>query len=118
MSEKQPHAVDLYAGERLHAARKKKGLSRQALGKSLKHPISFQQVQKYEQALNRLTLWRLYEFAAVLEEPISYFLPYRFDEILLPVAPTEMQLVELYRALPETSQEALLTLLKAKGANG
>jgi hypothetical protein len=72
-------------------------------------------VQKYEQALNRLTLWRLYEFAEALEQPVSYFLPYRFNEILLPVAPVEMQLVELYRALPKNAQEALITLLTAKG---
>lgn len=38
--------------------------------------VTFQQVQKYEKGLNRISASRLFQFATVLDVPISYF----FDE--------------------------------------
>ncbi|GEP60470.1 hypothetical protein RSO01_76360 [Reyranella soli] len=39
--------------------------------------LTFQQVQKYERGANRIGSSRLYEFAKVLDVPVSYF----FDEM-------------------------------------
>ncbi|GEP61349.1 helix-turn-helix domain-containing protein [Reyranella soli] len=39
--------------------------------------LTFQQVQKYERGSNRISSSRLYEFAKVLDVPVSYF----FDEM-------------------------------------
>ena len=39
--------------------------------------LTLQQIQKYEQGTNRISSSRLYEFAEVLGEPVSYF----FDEM-------------------------------------
>ncbi|SEP49077.1 Helix-turn-helix [Rhodospirillales bacterium URHD0017] len=39
--------------------------------------LTFQQIQKYERGFNRISSSRLYEFAKVLDVPVSYF----FDEM-------------------------------------
>ena len=39
--------------------------------------LTFQQIQKYERGSNRIGSSRLYEFAKVLDVPVSYF----FDEM-------------------------------------
>ncbi|MFZ5779548.1 MAG: helix-turn-helix domain-containing protein [Pseudomonadota bacterium] len=50
-------------------------MSQTALGNSV--GLTFQQVQKYERGSNRMGSSRLYEFAKVLDVPVSYF----FDEM-------------------------------------
>ena len=37
--------------------------------------ITFQQVQNYERGLNRVSVGRLYQVAAVLEVPMNFFYP-------------------------------------------
>jgi transcriptional regulator with XRE-family HTH domain len=65
------HPVDEYVGKRLRKRRNDLGISQEALAKS--SGITFQQVQKYERATNRISVSRMYEFASVLRVPISYF---------------------------------------------
>lgn len=48
-----------------------KGYSQEQLGNGLN--ITFQQVQKYENATNHVTAVRLYEIAQTLEVPVSIF---------------------------------------------
>jgi transcriptional regulator with XRE-family HTH domain len=48
-----PHPIDVYVGSRLRAERMAKGWSQQALARSLN--LSFQQVQKYERGINRIS---------------------------------------------------------------
>ena len=47
------------------------GLTQTQLAKSAK--VSFQQLQKYENATNRVSASRLYMFSETLSKPISYF---------------------------------------------
>lgn len=47
------------------------GMTQQELAKEL--GIAFQQVQKYEKGLNRVSASKLYEIAAALKVPTSYF---------------------------------------------
>ena len=65
------HPVDEHVGKRLRDKRTRMGLSQEALAKS--SGITFQQVQKYERATNRIAVSRMFEFASVLRVPISYF---------------------------------------------
>ena len=51
------------------------GMSQTKLGDAV--TLTFQQIQKYERASNRISSSRLYEFANVLDVPVSYF----FDEM-------------------------------------
>ncbi|CAN5908477.1 hypothetical protein BH11PSE3_BH11PSE3_15190 [soil metagenome] len=50
-------------------------MSQEKLGTAV--GLTFQQIQKYERGSNRIGSSRLYEFAKVLDVPVSYF----FDEM-------------------------------------
>jgi transcriptional regulator with XRE-family HTH domain len=51
------------------------GMSQSKVGEAV--GLTFQQIQKYERGSNRIGSSRLYEFAKVLDVPVSYF----FDEM-------------------------------------
>lgn len=66
-----PHPVDMHVGKRLRSRRTLLGMSQEKLGEAV--GVTFQQIQKYERGLNRIGSSRLYEFARVLSNPVSYF---------------------------------------------
>jgi len=63
--------IDDYVGERIRERRTELGRTQEELGRALK--ISYQQVQKYETAANRVSAGRLYELARELEVEVAYF---------------------------------------------
>lgn len=63
--------VDDHVGERIRERRTELGRTQEDLGRALN--ISYQQVQKYETAANRVSAGRLYELARELDVDISYF---------------------------------------------
>ena len=65
------HPVDIHAGARVRQRRKFLGMSQTTLAAAV--GLSFQQVHNYECGLNRMGSSRLYEFAKVLDVPVSYF---------------------------------------------
>lgn len=65
--------VDLFVGERLRATRMQKGVSQTALAKAMN--LSFQQVQKYERGVNRISASMLARAARTLGVPVSDFFP-------------------------------------------
>ena len=65
------HEIDLQLGRNLRRIRKNKGVSQESLGATA--GITFQQVQKYEKATNRLAASRLVTFAETLEVDINDF---------------------------------------------
>ena len=67
--------VDIAVGARIRLLRKVRGMSQQSLAEAA--GVTFQQIQKYERGSNRIGSSRLYEFAKVLDVPVSYF----FDEM-------------------------------------
>lgn len=71
-SPKDAGPVDRLIGKRVMMRRRERGLSQAALAERL--DISFQQLQKYEQGQNRLTVSRLAKIASELKVPIGYFL--------------------------------------------
>ncbi len=58
-------------GARIRELRVQCGISQYELGKRLS--ISHQQLQKYEQGINRVTASRLYQIASILQQPINSF---------------------------------------------
>ncbi|MBV8938581.1 MAG: helix-turn-helix transcriptional regulator [Alphaproteobacteria bacterium] len=66
-----PHPVDAHVGKQLRVQRVVMGLSQEALAKAV--GITFQQVQKYERGVNRMSASRLYDFSRVLNVQISFF---------------------------------------------
>lgn len=64
--------VDVIIGMNLRRMRKQIKLSQSELGKLL--GISFQQIQKYEQGINRLTISRALDICGVMHLSISEFI--------------------------------------------
>ena len=69
------NAIDLHVGKRLRLRRTLLGMSQEQLGADLN--ITFQQVQKYERAANRISASRLWDMSQILDVPVSYF----FDDM-------------------------------------
>ena len=63
--------VDVYVGSRLRLRRTQIGMSQEKLAAAL--GITFQQVQKYERGVNRISASRLLQVAQALDVPLSYF---------------------------------------------
>jgi transcriptional regulator with XRE-family HTH domain len=63
--------IDSYVGRRLRERRILLGLSQEWLGAML--GVSYQQVQKYEKAGNRVSASRLYQLSQLLGVPIAWF---------------------------------------------
>lgn len=69
------HHVDLHVGKKLKQKRLERGISQDDLAGSAN--LTFQQVQKYEKGVNRVSASKLYDFAKFLKTDITYF----FNEI-------------------------------------
>lgn len=69
------HTVDVHVGARMRQRRALLGMSQSKLGDAV--GLTFQQIQKYERGANRMGSSRLFEFAKVLDVPVSFF----FDDM-------------------------------------
>jgi transcriptional regulator with XRE-family HTH domain len=65
--------IERHVGDRLRLARRALSLSQEALAEQL--GVTFQQVQKYEKGINRISAGRLHQVAEILDVPVSYFFP-------------------------------------------
>lgn len=65
------HPVDVHVGSRLKLRRMALGISQDMLGKSM--GLTFQQIQKYEKGVNRISASKIYELSRELRVPIDYF---------------------------------------------
>lgn len=68
----QSGTVEAVIGERLRARRTALGLTQEQLGTAVS--LSYQQIQKYENGSNQMTVGRLLLLAASLKTPVAYFL--------------------------------------------
>lgn len=71
VSVRKPTDVDAHVGMRLRALREAAGLTQAEL--AAKMGFSFQQLQKYERGINRVSASRLVEFGTVLGVPLASF---------------------------------------------
>lgn len=67
----EPHLVDMHVGNRLRRLRIQLRMTQKQLAGVVN--LTFQQIQKYERGLNRISCSRLYEFACTLNVHVSYF---------------------------------------------
>lgn len=115
------HMVDAHVGKKIRQQRWLLGISQQQLASRV--GIKFQQVQKYETGANRVSASRLWDIAAVLEVPISYF----FEGLEgRPVGARDtrgdvltdkeaLDLVRAYHVLPDAQRRHLFDLARAIG---
>ncbi|HJD59789.1 MAG TPA: helix-turn-helix domain-containing protein [Rickettsia endosymbiont of Omalisus fontisbellaquei] len=67
--------IDSFIGKKIYSLRLAKGLSRQQLADEI--DVTHQQLQKYEKAINRISVGRLVLIAEALDKNIDYF----FEEL-------------------------------------
>ncbi len=70
-----PNPIDVHVGARIRLRRTLLGISQVALAEAI--GLTFQQVQKYEKGVNRVSASRLVDLANALDVSIPYF----FDEM-------------------------------------
>lgn len=66
-----PNPIDRHVGLRIRFRRKELGISQERLAESI--GLTFQQVQKYERAANRVSASKLWEMARALNTSVNYF---------------------------------------------
>ncbi|MFK5998248.1 MAG: helix-turn-helix transcriptional regulator [Rhodobacterales bacterium] len=118
------HPVDEYVGKRVRQRRWMVGYSQQQLGEAV--GIKFQQIQKYETGMNRISASRLWDIADALGVPVTFFFE-GYDGITLEVDATKvkaagqgdlladkeaLELVRSYYAIPENQRRKLFDLAR------
>jgi transcriptional regulator with XRE-family HTH domain len=70
-----PDPIAIYAGQRIRTRRLFKGMTQTQLGDEI--GVTFQQVQKYENGADRISITRLSDIAAALDAAPGTFFPLR-----------------------------------------
>ncbi|WP_375668879.1 helix-turn-helix domain-containing protein [Bartonella sp. MR168JLCBS] len=121
MQSKNPH-IDLFVGKKIRLKRKMLKMSQKTLGQHL--GVTFQQIQKYEKGLNRVSAGRLMEISDILNVPLSFFYadiltkqqpPYHHDEIAS--STEEYLLLKRFRTLTTVKKKAFLQLIADENAS-
>lgn len=111
------HPVDVHVGKRVRHRRWMVGMTQQQLGEAV--GIKFQQIQKYETGMNRVSASRLWDIAEAMEVPVNFFFE-GLDEggVSAPsqgdlLADKEaLELVRSYYAIPENQRRRLFDLAR------
>lgn len=108
------HPVDVHVGKRIRHRRWMVGMTQQQLADSV--GIKFQQIQKYETGMNRVSASRLWDIARTLGVVIGFFFE-GLDkeegitlEADLLANKEAMDLVRAYYAIPEAQRKRLFDL--------
>lgn len=114
------HPVDVHVGKRIRHRRWMVGMTQQQLAEKV--GIKFQQIQKYETGMNRVSASRLWDIADALEVPVSFFfegldqkeptLPAKGVPADLLADKEALELVRSYYAIPETQRRRLFELAR------
>jgi len=106
---KSPSDLDKFTGQRIRAARLAIGLSQEGLADKI--GLTFQQVQKYEKGMNRITAGRLDQVAQILGCPLLWLFGKDEDTGVVPT-PNQM-LAERIGQLGPEQRAALEQMTKA-----
>jgi transcriptional regulator with XRE-family HTH domain len=118
------HPVDVHVGKRVRHRRWMVGMTQQQLGDIV--GIKFQQIQKYETGMNRVSASRLWDIAQALDVSISFFFEGFDDDAVRPNHATTdlpergdlladkeaLELVRSYYAIPEAQRRRLFDLAR------
>src|SRR5690554_2607829 len=109
------HGVDVHVGKRIRHRRWMLGMTLQQLADKV--GIKFQQIQKYETGMNRVSASRLWDIARAVDVPVSFF----FDglqegsgqEVIegdIFADKEALQLVRAYYSMPEAQRRQIFEL--------
>lgn len=117
--------VAVHIGGRIRQRRTELGMTQDQVGRAL--GVSYQQIQKYETAANRISASRLFQLAGELGVDVAYFYegmassPHNCDDSALPHGGRNRSAIELVRNYLALSDEdvrnavaALLKVLKER----
>jgi transcriptional regulator with XRE-family HTH domain len=114
------HPVDVHVGKRIRQRRWMNGTTQQQLAEAV--GIKFQQIQKYETGMNRVSASRLWDIANVLTVPVSFFFegldaseakPGKGDVPSDVLTDKEaLELLRSYYAIPENQRRRLFDLAR------
>jgi len=116
------HPVDVHVGKRIRHRRWMVGMTQQQLAEKV--GIKFQQIQKYETGMNRVSASRLWDISETLEVPVSFFFEGFEDAEAKPsqgstsvpgdiMADKEaLELVRSYYSIPENQRRRLFELAR------
>ena len=112
------HPVDIHVGKRVRHRRWMVGMTQQQLAAHV--GIKFQQIQKYETGMNRISASRLWDIAATLGVPVQYFFEgldeanttasNQPDDLL--ADKEALDLIRSYYAIPENQRRRLFDLAR------
>ncbi len=114
------HPVDVHVGKRIRHRRWMNGTTQQQLAEAV--GIKFQQIQKYETGMNRVSASRLWDIAHALNVDVSFF----YEGLESEGAPAQasdmpsdiladkeaLELLRSYYAIPETQRRRLFELAR------
>jgi transcriptional regulator with XRE-family HTH domain len=112
------HPVDAHVGKRIRHRRWMVGMTQQQLADRV--GIKFQQIQKYETGMNRVSASRLWDIADALEVSIAFFFE-GLDDVRESKTAIEgdiladkeaLELVRTYYAIPEAQRRRLFDLAR------
>ena len=115
------HPVDVHVGKRIRHRRWMNGTTQQQLAEAV--GIKFQQIQKYETGMNRVSASRLWDIANVLNVEISFFFEGLEEQSKVDANSTDMpgdiltdkealELLRSYYAIPENQRRRLFDLAR------
>jgi transcriptional regulator with XRE-family HTH domain len=114
------HPVDVHVGKRVRHRRWMAGMTQQQLAERV--GTKFQQVQKYETGANRISASRLWDVAAALGVPVSFFfegLSAKEKESAGSALPADvfadkeaLELVRSYYLIPDNQRRRLFELAR------
>lgn len=119
------HPVDIHVGKRIRHRRWLVGVTQQQLAEKV--GIKFQQIQKYETGMNRVSASRLWDIADVLDVEISFFFnemsQENNNEVVDGVSKSDMpvdimadkealELVRSYYSMPQNQRRRLFELAR------
>jgi transcriptional regulator with XRE-family HTH domain len=113
------HPVDAHVGKRIRHRRWMVGMTQQQLADKV--GIKFQQIQKYETGMNRVSASRLWDVADALGVSISFFFEGLSDDQVAAASSKQgdmmadkeaLELVRSYYAIPEAQRRRLFDLAR------
>lgn len=111
------HPVDAHVGKRIRHRRWMVGMTQQQLADKV--GIKFQQIQKYETGMNRVSASRLWDIADALGVQIAFFFEGLSDDVAAAAAQGDiladkeaLELVRSYYAIPEAQRRRLFDLAR------
>jgi len=112
------HPVDVHVGKKVRHRRWLVGMTQQQLAEKV--GIKFQQIQKYETGMNRISASRLWDIADTLGVPVEFFfegLQENSEQASNPatdvmVDKEALELVRSYYAIPENQRRRLFDLAR------